>query len=120
MIYSEPRHTKDLDIVVGTHLSDLEGVRQALEEFGFPMSDQAHGELAQPNRMVSIGRPPARIDILNSITGVDFDEAWEARHDVDVGGNFVPFISKAHLIQAKQATRRPQDLIDLDLLLSEG
>jgi predicted nucleotidyltransferase len=113
MLYTEPRYTKDLDVVIGTQPEELEGVRRALEEFGFPMSDDAAAKLALPNRMIKIGHPPSRINIPNEIEGVPFDEAWHRRGVIDVEGVQAPFISLQDLIAAKRAAGRPQDLLDL-------
>jgi hypothetical protein len=113
MLYTEPRYTKDLDIVVGVSEPDLQAIGQAFSEFGFPMSDDLLQQLAVPNRMISIGRPPSRIDVLNDLTGVDFAAAWSRRNTVVVDDIEVPFISLADLIEAKRACGRPQDLTDL-------
>ena len=50
------------------------------------------------------------------IPGVDFDEAWPRRMEVDFDGLLVPFISRQDLIAAKRAAGRPQDLLDVELL----
>ncbi len=116
MLYSEPRYTKDLDIVIGTNPEDIEAVRTALEDFGFPMSDEAAEQLAMPNRMISLGRPPFRIDILNQIEGIDFPEAWGRRNVVDVEGVQASFISREDLVASKRAAGRKQDILDLERL----
>lgn len=113
MLYTEPRYTRDLDLLIGTSPEGLDSFRLAFEEFGFPMSDEAAAELAQPNRMIKIGHPPSRIDVLNQIDGVDFDDAWERRNTVLIEGVEVPFISVEDLIAAKRAVGRQQDLIDI-------
>lgn len=118
MIYGEPRYTKDLDIVIGTDSEELVAFRNALQQFGFPMSDEAVKELAEPNRMVKIGHPPARIDFLNQLKGVEFSTAWENRTILPIDGIDVCFISLPDLIVSKRATGRPQDLIDLKNLES--
>jgi hypothetical protein len=51
-----------------------------------------------------------------SIPGVTFESAWERREEVLIAGVPVLFISRADLIQAKKASGRPQDRIDVDLL----
>jgi hypothetical protein len=67
-----------------------------------------------------MGRPPARIDILMSIDGVGFEEAWDNRIESDFDGVPAHIISKQDLIQAKRAAGRPQDLVDLaSLTLSD-
>jgi hypothetical protein len=53
------------------------------------------------------------------IPGLDFDDAWKRRHEVDFDGLRVIFVSKTDLIMAKRASGRRQDLIDADLLSEE-
>jgi len=60
--------------------------------------------------------PPDRIDLLTSITGVSFEEAWAERIETLLEGMRVNFIGRQALIQNKKATRRPQDLADLAAL----
>lgn len=116
MLYTEPRYTKDLDLAISTQAEDVEALRKALEAFGFPMSDEAAAELAKPNKMISIDRPPSRIDILNQISGIEFDRAWERRTTVDIGGVDASFVSREGLLASKRAAGRPQDLLDLTRL----
>jgi hypothetical protein len=55
---------------------------------------------------------PNRIDILKRIPGVEFEECWQARRTLDIGGALVHFPSAEHLLAAKLAAGRPQDLVD--------
>ena len=57
-----------------------------------------------------------RIDILMSLTGLTFEDAWARRVESDLDGVKAFFISKGDLITSKKAVGRPQDLIDADLL----
>jgi len=116
MLYTEPRYTKDIDVFVGVSDEEVAGIGQAFAEFGFPMTEELLLELKMPNRMISIGRPPSRIDLLNDLTGVNFDLAWQHRNVVVIEGLEVPFISLDDLMDAKRACGRPQDLIDLKKL----
>ena len=113
MLYTEPRYTKDIDLVVGVSGEEVEAIGRAFTEFGFPMTSYLVQELKQPNRMISIGRPPSRIDVLNELAGVNFEQAWNRRNLVLIDGIEVPFLSLEDLIDAKRASARPQDLIDL-------
>ena len=63
-----------------------------------------------------IGYPPQRIDVVTSVSGVTFDEAWPRRIYVDVEGKRHPVIGKEDLIRNKRAVARPQDLVDADRL----
>ena len=65
---------------------------------------------------VQLGYPPYRIDIITSISGVEFDSAWENRLVVDVDGLNVPFIGREDLLKNKRATGRPKDLLDVERL----
>ncbi|MCA2979510.1 MAG: hypothetical protein INH37_14630 [Myxococcaceae bacterium] len=66
--------------------------------------------------MYQMGLPPRRIDILTQVSGVDFDEAWEGRTTVPVGGRPVPFLGREALLKNKRAAGRPKDLLDVELL----
>ena len=63
-----------------------------------------------------MGRPPMRIDIMMSIPGIKFEEAWSHRIETKICDLLVPFISREDLIRAKRAAARPQDLMDADSL----
>jgi hypothetical protein len=67
-----------------------------------------------------MGSPPFRLDIMMSIPGVEFESAWENREKVQLGEFVIPFISKADLIEGKEASGRPQDLIDAEKLRKAG
>ena len=117
---AEPRFTKDLDIWVWTDAENAKAVFQALHEFGAPLSGLTEADFTQEGAFYQMGRPPARIDILMSIDGVSFSEAWANRVESHFDSVSAHIISKQDLIAAKRAAGRPQDLIDVEaLLLSE-
>ena len=116
--YGDPRFTKDLDVAVASKPDDIEKLSQALEEFGYPISQEACKEFAEPNRMIIFGNPPNRIDILNELKGIGFEEAYERRKLVKIGELDVQMISLEDLLLNKQATGRPLDLIDIKMLES--
>ena len=63
--------------------------------------------------VVQLGRPPNRIDLLTSIDGVEFPDAWRRKVDGKLDDIPVSFISKEDLLVNKRATGRPQDLADI-------
>ena len=67
-----------------------------------------------------IGVSPRRIDILTTIEGVDFEEAWPERVTIEIEGLTVPVIGRKHLIANKRALGCQQDLADIERLLDEG
>ncbi len=68
----------------------------------------------------SMGLPPNRIDLLTSIDGVEFAEAWPARLVTEYGGQPLPVIGRTHLLANKRASGRPQDLVDADVIEKAG
>ncbi|MDO8678704.1 MAG: hypothetical protein Q7R30_09100 [Acidobacteriota bacterium] len=114
--HAEPRFTKDLDIWVDPAPPNAAAVSVALTTFGAPMSAVGIGDLSKPGMVIQIGIPPNRIDIVTSIDGVEFDEAWSARVDTAYGTVPIHVIGRAHLILNKRACGRPQDLVDADRL----
>jgi predicted nucleotidyltransferase len=114
--YAEPRFTKDLDLWISTDTINAASVYKALREFGAPLSGLAESDFSEEGYFYQMGVPPVRVDILMGIPGLQFEEAWERRNEVDFDGLSVIFVSRKDLIISKLASARPQDLIDADLL----
>ncbi|MBI3797179.1 MAG: hypothetical protein HY268_09475 [Deltaproteobacteria bacterium] len=111
--HSQPRFTKDLDIWVEASVENAARVFAALKTFGAPLKNLTPVDLVQLEMIFQIGVAPNRIDVLTSIDGVTFSEAWDAREKTSYGDQTVPVIGRAQLIQNKRASGRPQDLLDL-------
>lgn len=116
MKYSEPRFTKDLDIWIATDPANANAVYAALKEFGAPLVNLTADDFTDQDCFYQMGRPPLRIDIMMSIPGIEFQEAWNNREMVELGGHTIPFISRSDLIRAKKASGRLQDKIDIEKL----
>jgi hypothetical protein len=116
MKYTEPRFTKDLDVWVSTDTENSKAVYAALKEFGAPLKKLTPADFVQEGYFYQMGRPPFRLDVMMSIPGVTFETAWKNREKVQVGELVIQFISRADLIKAKEASGRPQDLIDAEEL----
>lgn len=116
MKYSEPRFTKDLDLWIATDQDNASSVYTALKEFGAPLAGLSPDDFMEQGYFYQMGSPPLRIDIMMSIPGVEFEEAWKKREIVELGDVRIPFISKLDLIEAKRAGGRPQDDIDIKKL----
>lgn len=117
-LHAQPRFTKDLDIWIGVDAENASLIYAALRSFGAPLVDVTPDDLALPDVVLQIGVAPNRVDVMTSIDGVGFTEAWEAREMTQYGDQEVPVISREHLIQNKRASGRPQDLIDVQVLES--
>lgn len=114
--YAEPRYTKDLDLWISTHTANAASVYTALKAFGAPLEKITEDIFAKDGYFYQMGVPPMRVDILMGIPGLEFEQAWGRRVEIDFDDLCVPFISKEDLITAKRAAGRPQDLIDADTL----
>lgn len=116
-IHARPRFTNDLDVFVDTERSNAEGVLAALKDFGFGDVGISLDDLTKPDQVIQMGLPPFRIDLLTSITGVSFPEAWERRVTAMYGKESVTFISKQDLITNKKASGRKRDMQDVEELM---
>lgn len=114
--HSRPRATGDIDVWVEPTTANATRVFQALRAFGAPLQDLVEADLAQPDVVYQIGVPPRRIDLLTSLTGLSFDEAWVDRTPGLLGGLEVSFIGREALIRNKRALGRARDLADLESL----
>jgi hypothetical protein len=121
MFYSEPRYTKDLDLWIDASPSNALQVFKALAEFGAPLKGLSPADFASPGSFYQLGQPPLRVDILTSIEGLTFEEAWPNRQIGEfLGRRDVPFIGKSDLIRNKRAAGRPIDLHDAGQLEESG
>lgn len=107
------RATGDLDLWVRCSSENAERVMRAITRFGAPLQDLTLDDLNTLDIVFQIGVAPVRIDILTSIAGVDFDEAWADRVLTRFDGNDYPTLSRDHLLQNKRAAARPKDLNDV-------
>jgi hypothetical protein len=110
------RATKDLDIWVRPSAENAARVIAAIKSFGAPLHDLTVQDLASPGLVFQIGVPPVRVDVMTSIEGVTFEDAWPDRLLASLEGSQVPVISRHHLIANKKAAGRLQDLADVDAL----
>ncbi len=116
MKYSEPRFTKDLDLLIATDKKNADSVYSALKEFGAPLANLTSDDFTHNDYFYQMGRPPLRVDIMMSIPGIGFEEAWANREMVELNNVRVPFISRSDLIRAKEASGRLQDKVDIEKL----
>ena len=120
-VHGVPRATGDLDVLVQANPATAARVVAALASFGAPIDDLgiSRDDFVRPDVVAQLGLPPYRIDILTSISGVEFDAAWDDRVDGNVAGVDVPVLGRASFRKNKRASGRPQDLADLHALGEE-
>jgi hypothetical protein len=113
-----PRMTRDLDILVEPSPENARRVWRALADFGAPLETLKirESDLGILDTIVQLGLPPWRIDIMTSISGVSFAEAWEGRMNDAMLGVQVAFIGRDAFLRNKRASGRAKDLGDVAAL----
>ena len=114
--YGHPRATGDLDLWVALDRANAEALVVALREFGFDVPELKVELLLQPRRIIRMGVPPVRIELLTGIDGVNFDECFARRATVMIDDIEVEIISLEDLKTNKRAAGRLQDLDDVEKL----
>jgi len=114
-----PRATGDMDIWIRPSDENAERVWRALKRFKAPMRNLNLEDLKIPDVVFQIGIAPRRIDLLTSIDGVDFDDAWPRRKMIDIDGQQLAIIGREDLLHNKKACRRSKDQADALWLESE-
>jgi hypothetical protein len=117
-IHAEPRGTKDLDLFIKADEENSKAVFAALAQYGAPLAGMTPADFNdKPTTVFQMGVPPARVDILQAIAGVSFEEAWNSRVEGFLDRETpAHIISREHLIQNKLAVGRHQDLADVEKL----
>ena len=115
-LHAYPRFTGDMGIFVRSSESNARLIMNALTEFGIELPSLRWQDLAVSERVIQLGYPPLRIDIMTSFDGVTFDDAWSRKVSSRYGDQRVYFISKEDLITNKRASGRKQDLLDIESL----
>lgn len=114
--HGAPRFTADLDILVKADSENSQRIIKALEEFGFQFSDLTSDDFQHPDKVVQLGVPPVRVDLLTSLTGVTWEEAFLGRAQGKYGDVTVFFLGREQFIANKRALGRKRDLADLEAL----
>jgi hypothetical protein len=114
--HGAPRYTGDLDILVRPDEENARRVMNALEDFGFGTVGLKVSDFAYADKVVQLGVPPVRIDIITSITGV----SWEMAIAGSVKGKYgevpVSYVGREEFVENKRAIGRLKDLADLEAL----
>ena len=114
--HGAPRFTGDLDIFVKPDPENAQRILEALNEFSFKSSGLTRGDFQSRDKVVQLGVPPVRIDIITSLTGVSWEEAFAGRKVSKYGDIPVHYIGREQFVANKRALGRKRDLADLEAL----
>jgi hypothetical protein len=114
--YGYPRATVDMDIWVAISPNNATKIVDVLREFGFNVPELSDSLFLQENKVIRMGVPPMRLEVLTTISGVDFATCYAHRTIDVIDGVELNIISLEHLKQNKKASGRYKDLNDLENL----
>jgi Nucleotidyltransferase of unknown function (DUF6036) len=115
-LHGAPRFTGDIDILVAPTPHNARSVMTVLADFGFSDLKVSADDFLEPDRVIQLGVPPLRIDLLTSIDGVDWNDVKHGLVQVTTDNVEVRLIGRADLIKNKRASGRAKDLADLEAL----
>jgi hypothetical protein len=108
-----PRGTVDMDVWIATNPSTADRLLRVLERFGFGKAGASKETLLMPDKVIRMGLPPYRIEVLTGISGVTFQECYSRRVQGTIDGVSVPIISLEDLKKNKLAAGRDKDRNDI-------
>jgi len=115
-IHGHPRSTKDIDVCIEMSELNASKMISVINEFGFGSLKLNKEDFLKKDLVTQLGFPPLRIDILNDLDGVNFEEAWNNKKIVIFEHVPVNFIGYNELLIVKQKSGRSQDIADIELL----
>lgn len=111
-----PRATGDMDIWVAVSESNALKTAKVLIDFGMPKEAVSEKLFLERDKVIRMGVPPVRIEVITGASGVDFEECYSRREVIDIDDVPVAFISLTDLKANKRAAGRHKDFEDLDHL----
>lgn len=114
--HGQPRYTGDLDLFFRPSEANALALIEALRSFGAPTGHLSVDELARSGTTVTFGVPPSRVDLLNWLSGVGYDDASSDAEAGELGTVQVRFLSRRAFVTNKVAAGRPKDLLDARII----
>jgi hypothetical protein len=115
-VHGYPRSTKDIDLCIEMSETNASKMIQVIKDFGFSSLKLKNEDFLKKDSITQLGFPPLRIDILNDLDGVSFEEAWNNKKIISFENVPVNFIGYNDLLIVKQKAGRPQDIADVEKL----
>ncbi len=115
-VHGYPRYTGDLDIWINNTTENAKRAQVCVKDFGFSSYKLSVADFTKPGNIIQLGYPPVRIDIINQVDGVTFDECFKNKKDVTADDLTLYFIGYDDLLKNKKKTSRPRDIDDIENL----
>ena len=111
-----PRATGDMDIWIEISEQNSKKVVSTFRDFAMPNEAISESLFLEKNKVIRMGVPPVRLEIITSASGVSFDQCYSNREAVEIDGILINFISLEDLKKNKHAAGRHKDMEDLEHL----
>ena len=112
--HSRPKFTQDIDFWIKSDTTNAKKILNVLRDFGFAQLEITSDDLTEPGKIIQLGNAPLRIDLLTSIDGLQFKEAYQNRVTADYFGVQTFILSLDDLIKNKEVSGRKKDLQDIE------
>ena len=113
--HGQPRATGDIDVWIRPSPANSEALMQALQDFGFETLDISSRDILS-GKVIQLGFPPVRIDLMTVLEGLTRQETWESRNRGMFGDQPIFYLGRDAFVKNKRALGRHKDLADLELL----
>ncbi len=114
--YGSPRNTGDIDVWIRIGEENAKRMTKVFAEYGFASLGYTEKDFLEKDSIIQLGVQPIRIDILMSVSGLEFDDAYKNRKVFNAGELLINYISKEDFIKNKKASGRLKDLADIERL----
>lgn len=114
--YGYPRATADMDIWIAISKENARKMTEIIKDFGVNTPALNEDIFLEPGKIIRMGYPPIRIEVLTEISGVNFKQCYVRRKEIKIDGIKVKMISLGDLLRNKKASGRHKDLNDLENL----
>jgi len=114
--HGAPRFTGDIDLFVSSDRENAKRILESLRQFGFESPELSLEDFTRSDKVIQLGVPPVRIDIMTSLTGVSWEQAVSNKVSSNYDQTQVYFIAKKDLISNKKALGRKKDIADIEAL----
>ncbi len=111
-----PRATIDLDVWIAIDSENALKITKTLNDFGFDDPEITESLFLDKDKIIRMGHPPLRIEIMTGISGVEFNACYDDRIITKIENIDVNLIGLKHLKENKKAANRHKDLDDLEHL----
>lgn len=114
--HGAPRFTGDLDIYIRPTPQNAGRIMSALKDFGFGNIGLTAGDFLTEGRIIQLGMPPVRVDLITSLDGLSWEQSESGSVKGIYGGITVRYLGRAEFVANKRAVGRPKDIADVEEL----